>query len=65
MEMFNKCSGDCKDCVINYCGGCIAGHGDDDFSQVTKESAIMLVNRYHLDVNAIKYLEENYINNKK
>jgi len=31
MKLFSECSGACEDCVIHYTGGCLAGHGDDDF----------------------------------
>jgi hypothetical protein len=37
MKMFTDCSGDCKECQISYGGGCLAGHGDDDFIRVTEK----------------------------
>lgn len=39
MKMFSDCSGKCDDCVISYAGCCIAGHGDDDFQEITEEYA--------------------------
>ena len=36
--MFTECSGEC--CVCACGGGCLAGHGDDDFSPATKEQII-------------------------
>lgn len=35
MKIGSDCSGSCNDCIISYGGGCLAGHGDDDFEQVT------------------------------
>ena len=43
MKMFSDCSGECKDCYINYTGGCLAGHGDDDFTQITEKDAIRII----------------------
>ena len=37
MIMFSDCSGGCGDCVTFYSGGCLAGHGDDDFTEITEE----------------------------
>ena len=45
MKMFSDCSGQCKDCYINYAGGCLAGHGDDDFIQITEKEAIQIIKR--------------------
>lgn len=45
MKMFSDCSGSCKDCCINYSGGCLAGHGDDDFTQITEGDAINIIKR--------------------
>lgn len=33
------CSGPCEECSTHYTGGCLAGHGDDDFHQITVEDA--------------------------
>lgn len=38
MKMFSDCSGEC--CVCACGGGCLAGHGDDDFYPATKEQVI-------------------------
>lgn len=35
--MFSDCSGPCETCRIHYLGGCLAGHGDDDYSEATPE----------------------------
>ena len=45
MKMFSDCSGPCDDCCINYSGGCLAGHGDDDFTQITEGDAINIIRR--------------------
>lgn len=39
MKMFSDCSGECCICVCGD-GGCLAGHGDDDFSLASKEQII-------------------------
>jgi len=31
MKLFSDCSGPCETCKIHYTGGCLAGHGDDDY----------------------------------
>lgn len=38
MKLFSDCSGEC--CVCACAGGCLAGHGDDDFYPATKEQVI-------------------------
>ena len=43
MKQFCDCSGECEDCLISYTGGCLAGHGDDDFYQITEKQAIELI----------------------
>lgn len=58
MIFFSDCSGKCDDCVINYTGGCVAGHGDDDFTQVTV-SDIPYILKFASD-NMIERLCENY-----
>lgn len=58
MKFFSDCSGECKDCVLHYLNGCLAGHGDDDFTQVT-EKDIPHILRYS-DENTIKRLCDNY-----
>jgi hypothetical protein len=37
MKMFSDCSGPCKTCKINYIGGCLAGHGDNDYCYASPE----------------------------
>lgn len=37
MKFFSNCSGSCEACKINYIGGCLAGHGDDDYVYVSPE----------------------------
>lgn len=32
-----KCSGPCERCVAYIEGSCLAGHGDDDFMEITRE----------------------------
>ena len=38
MKMFSDCSGKC--CLCACGGGCLAGHGDDDFWPASKEQII-------------------------
>lgn len=38
MKFFSDCSGEC--CVCGCGGGCLAGHGDDDFYLASKEKII-------------------------
>lgn len=38
MKMFSNCSGECAVCSVG--GGCLAGHGDDDYSPANKEQLI-------------------------
>ena len=44
MKMFSDCSGECWNC--SCAGGCLAGHGDDDFVPASKDQLI-----YRLDSN--------------
>jgi|LFRM01.1.fsa_nt_gb hypothetical protein len=47
MKMFSDCSGPCEECIANFIGGCLAGHGDDDFQQITIDNAKdLLANPY-------------------
>jgi len=46
MKMFSDCSGKCEDCAIDYYGGCLAGHGDDDFIPMTEIRAIEFIKKY-------------------
>lgn len=39
MKFFTECSGECCVCRAGD-GGCLAGHGDDDYSPATKEQVI-------------------------
>lgn len=32
----SACSGPCATCRIHYTGGCLAGHGDDDYTYVSQ-----------------------------
>lgn len=38
MKMFSDCSGEC--CVCACGGGCLAGHGDDDFHPASTEQIV-------------------------
>jgi len=51
MEMFSRCAGKCKDCVTHFTGGCMAGHGDDDFELITEEWAIKILQNPFCDCN--------------
>lgn len=37
MKMFSNCSGPCETCRTHFTGGCLAGHGDDDYSYASPE----------------------------
>jgi hypothetical protein len=37
MKLFSDCSGPCETCKIYYTGGCLAGHGDDDYVHASQE----------------------------
>jgi hypothetical protein len=37
MKMFSDCSDACSKCQIHIIGGCLAGHGDDDFTPIDEE----------------------------
>ena len=37
--MFSDCSSTCNKCYSYFVGGCLAGHGDDDFNAMTLEKA--------------------------
>ena len=39
MKMFSDCSGPCVACVC-WGGGCLAGHGDDDFGIASDDELI-------------------------
>lgn len=61
MKMFSDCSGEC--CICDCSGGCLAGHGDDDFIPASKEKIIENLdnNRYErYREYMIKYLKEKY-----
>jgi hypothetical protein len=38
-KMFSDCHDDCIRCITHYTGGCLAGHGDDDFTMVNEKQA--------------------------
>lgn len=61
MKMFSDCSGEC--CVCSCAGGCLAGHGDDDFCVASKEQIIKRLDkgRYpkYRDY-MIKFLKKHY-----
>jgi len=58
--MFSSCAGRCDDCVISYIGGCIAGHGDDDFSPITEEIAKKLVKENSVKDYRLKALKNKF-----
>lgn len=60
MKMFSDCSGSCNDCVISYIGGCLAGHGDDDFSPITEETAKKLIKEHKLKYYQIEQLKNKF-----
>lgn len=44
MKMFSDCSGSCVTCTASG-GGCLAGHGDDDYSPISKEEALARIEK--------------------
>ena len=44
MEMSSDCY-NCEECLVHYTGGCVAGHGDDHFYQVTEELVCKFIER--------------------
>lgn len=60
MNFFSDCSGECKDCIINYYNSCLAGHGDDDFVEITKDEAIELIENNKLTTDQINYLKSKF-----
>lgn len=61
MQLFSNCSGPC--CLCSAGGGCLAGHGDDDFWPARKEQIIERLNKgqYEDDTQTMKnYLKEKY-----
>jgi len=43
MKIGSDCSGSCVDCSTYYIGGCLAGHGDDDFTPMSVDIVIRIV----------------------
>ena len=37
MKIGSDCSGPCNTCKVSYVGGCLAGHGDDDYCYASPE----------------------------
>jgi len=60
MKMFSDCSGTCEDCKISYLNCCLAGHGDNDFTPITKEQAIKLIESGKLKEYQVKYLKSKF-----
>lgn len=65
MKMLCDCSGECEDCYISYLNCCLAGHGDDDFTPITKENAIELIEKGNLMDYQVEYLKNKFsLNNE-
>lgn len=60
MRMFSDCRGGCDDCLIFYTGGCIAGHGDNDFYRITKKRAKELMKKRNLEQYKIDMLKKKF-----
>jgi hypothetical protein len=43
MKFGPDCSGACEDCCTHFTGGCLAGHGDDESIQITKQRALDII----------------------
>jgi len=37
MKLFSNCSGPCETCKTHHTGGCLAGHGDDEYVHADPE----------------------------
>ncbi len=62
MKMFSSCSSGCEECVIFYTGGCIAGHGDNDFYRITKKIAKRLIKEDKLKEDNLELLKKKFPN---
>jgi hypothetical protein len=63
MKMFSDCSGPCEACKAHYLGGCLAGHGDDDYDEASPE---WLIENEERIARIVKERHEFYANlNKK
>jgi hypothetical protein len=60
MNMYSDCSGDCEDCVTFYTGGCLAGHGDDDFMLITVEHAKEILANPHIEQRRKTKIQEKF-----
>lgn len=58
VKMFSSCAGKCDDCVIHFTGGCIAGHGDDDYSKITIKQARELIEKGNLSKHVVCELHQ-------
>ena len=39
MKLFSNCISKCGTCYVHFVGGCLAGHGDDDYIEITLKRA--------------------------
>lgn len=58
--MFSNCRDDCWRCYLHYIDCCLAGNGDDDFMDITKDLFNKLINRIDMPDYAKKRLIENF-----
>ena len=56
--MFTNCSGDCLDCWLHYMIACWAGHGDDDFVQITPDNIKRIPNKESQAIALLRLKEE-------
>jgi len=45
MDIGSNCSDTCENCRTHFIGGCLAGHGDDCFTQITEENAKEIIEK--------------------
>lgn len=57
MVIGSNCSGPCETCQVHFIGGCLAGHGDDDYVYANPN--------WLIDFNRKKSKEEFDINSDK
>ncbi len=60
MQIGSSCSGECYDCYIHYVGGCLAGHGDDDFTPISKKQAETLLKKRQVKSYLISELKQKF-----
>lgn len=61
MKMFSDCRGPCEKCLIHYnYMTCLAGHGDDDFEDITKKDFDEIIESKDVSDSLKKQLRDNF-----